>query len=524
MHSLFGSLILRLTEQLKIKKRKGETETNKRIRIWSIICIFAAFAAGCINAKPSETAERTEIPASIAGSEDRESEADLSSISPKYIYTGGNPYLEAISAYFTAECGEKETGAVYIPVPVILKIEENKDETLVYGCFWDFWYEKEEKSLFCINGSENTGRFHLKRRENAYEVTYFQQVRDGGDYTEDLEELCGEDRALYNAFLTRETREDRREELRRDLISQYVRDNRLEIESYQDFGWEPVMLADDSRWFRKDGKEYQKVQDLKYGGYRWCSVLTEGDMVRDDHGHERTDYYSQIRSFESLDGRKKLEVRRWDNLCYSAGEYLIFEYDGVIHVSEAHDLYHPVLSYDSAGTYGIITKVPGGYMIANAREYTVSFYDERFQLIRLLEGYRVESVGDCYHDGLSAVRDMETGLMGFMNREGEMEVPRKYGSVSDFSNGYASVLHDAKMIPFTEDGGEVAMFDAEGGQWGIINTDGEYVIEPSEKYANPGAIYRGERKRYFSEVRKDKTVDFQESGGNDTVIETIQIK
>lgn len=109
-------------------------------------------------------------------------------MSPKYIYTGGNPYLEVISDYFTAERREKETGAVYIPVPVILKIEENKDETLVYGCFWDFWYEKEEKSLFCINYSENTGRLHLKRRENAYEVTDFERVRDGEDFTEDLEE------------------------------------------------------------------------------------------------------------------------------------------------------------------------------------------------------------------------------------------------------------------------------------------------------------------------------------------------
>lgn len=511
---------------------------KKRIRIWGAICILAAFAVGCANTKAEETAEKTKPPAATVSVEDEESEmeeptagvgenlpadAELLSVLPKYTYTGGNPYIETISAYFAEDRGEKEAEAVYIPVPVILKVEEGRDETLVYGCFWDFWYEKEEKNLFCINGSGSTGRLHLEREKDSYKVTAFERARDGGYFSEDLKAMCGEDRALYEEFLTKETREDRREELRRELINRYAEDNGLEIESYQDFGWEPVLLSEEGSWFRKEGKEYQKVKDLKYGGYRWCSVLTKGDMILDDHGHERTDYYSQIRSFESLDGRKKSEVRRWDNLCYSAGEYLIFEYDGVIHVSRDDDLYHPVLSYDSTGTYGIITKVPGGYMIANDWEYTVSFYDENFQLTRKLEGYRMESVGDCYHSGLSAVRDMKTGLMGFINRAGDLEIPCEYGSVSDFSNGYASVLTDAAMIPFTEDGGTVAMFDAEGGQWGIIDTDGNYVVEPSEKYENPGAIYRGERKRYFSEVRKDKTVDFLEFGENHTIIETIRI-
>ena len=58
---------------------------------------------------------------------------------------------------------------------------------------------------------------------------------------------------------------------------------------------------------------------------------------------------------------------------------------------------------------------------------------------------------------------MKTGLMGFINRAGDLEIPCEYGNVSDFSNGYASALTDAVMIPFTEDGGTVAMFDAEGG-------------------------------------------------------------
>ena len=217
---------------------------KKRIRIWGAICILAAFAVGCANTKSEKTAEKTEPPAATVSGGDEESEmeepmagvgenlpadAELLSVLPKYTYTGGNPYIEAISAYFAEECGEKEAEAVYIPVPVILKVEEGRDETLVYGCFWDFWYKKEEKNLFCINGGGSTGRLHLEREKDSYKVTAFERARDGGDFSEDLKAMCGEDHALYEEFLTKETREDRREELRRELINRYAEDNGLDV-------------------------------------------------------------------------------------------------------------------------------------------------------------------------------------------------------------------------------------------------------------------------------------------------------
>lgn len=221
-----------------------------------------------------------------------------------------------------------------------------------------------------------------------------------------------------------------------------------------------------------DGKIYERVRDLKDGQYDWASVLTDGDTVEDEDGCEHVDYNSQEKSFERLDGSETIDVRRWDNLLWSAGEYLIFEYNGTVHVSKSDDLYQPVLSYDIGSTHGIVTKVAGGYMVADDRADTVSFYDEEFRPVRRIDGYRCMENGITYRDGLMAVRNMETGLKGYMDEEGNVVIPCEYGENTDFCDGHASVLLDAEMVPYTEDGGTVAMFRAEGGRWMDIDTEG----------------------------------------------------
>lgn len=282
----------------------------------------------------------------------------------------------------------------------------------------------------------------------------------------------------------------------------------------------------------ENGTIHEKVRDLSDGFCHWASVLTAGDPVLDDHGHETTDYNTQKRSFVCLDDGRRLEVRRWDNLNGSAGDYLIYEYDGITHVSKSDDLYHPVLSLKDS-SFGTMDAVPDGYMIAgsrlsgNKREYTVTFYDKDFQPVRVIEGYRTMENGRFYEDGLMAVRDMTTGLMGFMDQKGKLAIPCEYGYVSDFSNGYASVLTGAILVPFTEESGTVPMFDTEGGQWGIIDTNGAFVVEASEQFANQESENPNEDwfcgTRRFSPVRNDKTVDFLASDENDRILETVQI-
>ncbi len=279
--------------------------------------------------------------------------------------------------------------------------------------------------------------------------------------------------------------------------------------------------------YEQDGKTYQKVEDLKDGGYRWARVLTQAAVHKDQSGNEQADYDSQMKTFENLENKTSLQVRRFDNLLYSAGDHLIFEYDGTVNVSKKDDLYHPVLTFDIGSTHGIVTRVPGGYMVGDDKACTISFYDEAFQPMKSVTGYRYLENGTCYKDGLMAVRDMETGLMGFMDESGDIAIPCEYAYVSDFSNGCASVLANAQLISYTEDNGTVPMFDAKGGQWGIINTSGSYVLEPSDRFANtdssdPGISYYCGARR-FSLVRADKTVDFLAIDEDQRVIETVKL-
>lgn len=300
-----------------------------------------------------------------------------------------------------------------------------------------------------------------------------------------------------------------------------------EIETVSDTVSEETGYGDETeeRYFFEDGKDYEKVRDLIDGQYHWASAVGEGNTIKDSHGHEQPDYSTQPRWFVNLDSKETLEVRRWDNLYYSAGDYLIYEYDGMMYVAEKEDLYHPVLSYPIAGTYGIVNRISDGYMVADEKEYTIIYYDEEFRQIKAVEGIRA---GECdyYRDGLMAVRDMDTGLMGFLDEEGELAIPCQYGYVSHFSNGYASVLVGETLKPYTEDGGTVPMFDAKGGHWAVIDTEGNYAVAPSEDFANVDSddgldYYCGARR--FSDVREDGTVDFLDVSQNDKVLETIQI-
>ena len=297
-------------------------------------------------------------------------------------------------------------------------------------------------------------------------------------------------------------------------------------QSAQEENLAEVPEEEESISYEKDGKYYNKVPDLISGQYEWASVLAGGNVVKDKHGCERIDHNSQTRSFEQLEGREKVSVRRWDNLFYSAGAYLIFEYNGTMHVSKSHDLYRPVLSYDIGGTYGIVTKVPGGYMIGNEKSYSIVFYNEDFEPVKTVNGYRSDGVA--YRDGLMTVRDMQTGMMGYMDQEGNLAIPCQYGNASDFSNGYASVLTDAAIIPYTEDGGTVAMFYGRGGKWEIIDVNGEYVLEPSEKYANKSAVDTEEDRYYvyrlFTPVREDGTTDFISVEEDGRVLATVCVK
>lgn len=220
---------------------------KKDIVRFTACCISGLFLFGCADSRTAatESAEETTMVPTSQAPHAPASDETQDPLLPEYVCTEDDPLLQGICEYLVSEHGNTDMmdGNVYIPVPVILKTEESGQEVLVYGVFWDFWYEQKGDTLFCTRGGANTGRIRMIREGTSLTVSEFEKVRDGGDFIVDLKQLCGEDTRLYDTFLTKETREDLREQRRIHIISQYVSDNGLSVSSYQDSGWEPVGLT-----------------------------------------------------------------------------------------------------------------------------------------------------------------------------------------------------------------------------------------------------------------------------------------
>ena len=86
---------------------------------------------------------------------------------------------------------------------------------------------------------------------------------------------------------------------------------------------EPSFSEEEEAYSFENGLEIQKVPDLITGEYIWQSVVEAGEIKYDKFGGEYRDYDVEPRYYETLDGSQKLDVRRWDNLRYSCGDYLI---------------------------------------------------------------------------------------------------------------------------------------------------------------------------------------------------------
>lgn len=401
-----------------------------------------------------------------------------------------------------------ETG--YTVIPLVCSETEEDIRTTVYLkggkqiSEEEFLAEKEQ------NDAKPDAVWHRFTNENVLSVL--------SAYGEDLEQQTKNPASSAGNMDSSDIDED---SLKHSVDTTFQRNDSVPEES----------LDDSELIYEKDGMLYELVEDLITGRHDWASVLSAGRQVKDSHGHKHTDYNSQERRFERIGdtqgAKESYPVRRFDNLLYSAGDYLIFEYDNMIHVSKSTDLYHPVLSYECGGTYGLVFKVPKGYMTADARAYEIRFYDERFKETQVITGLCAGESGLYYQDGLMAVRDMETGLKGFMNQNGKLVIPCRYADASDFSNGFASVLTDAEVVPYTEDAGTVQLFYGKGGQWGIIDRKGQFVVEPSAEYANESpddtdTMYVSGVRR-FGPVRENGTVDFIAADQGERVLKTIKI-
>ena len=156
-----------------------------------------------------------------------------------YGYAGDDP-VELACYKYMAETVSKDYDAADVSIPVVNIIHEDftpEDEVLVYGDFWIYNYNTEGDTFKNVSGGNYPGCMHVSKADNT--VTAFDPVEDGGNFEASAKEIFGEH---YDDFMAAYSDDEARNELRKISVSDYVNLNGLDINYYQDEGWDPVEL------------------------------------------------------------------------------------------------------------------------------------------------------------------------------------------------------------------------------------------------------------------------------------------
>jgi len=152
-------------------------------------------------------------------------------------------YASAVDRYLASEIGiHYAAGEHCVPLYTIVAVDDsNADDILLWGDYWVFNYNLVGDTLKCVSGGSHPGCMHLRKIEKGYEVKAFDQVEDGSRYEPTARAIFGD---KYNAFQTINSDSERRENLRAEVLADYVRKQGIAASLYQDYGWPAKKLKD----------------------------------------------------------------------------------------------------------------------------------------------------------------------------------------------------------------------------------------------------------------------------------------
>jgi len=119
--------------------------------------------------------------------------------------------------------------------------DTNKDDIKVLGNFYVYNYVANGDTLEFVSGGTHSGCMHLKATDSGYQVTEFDQVADGSDFTASAKKIFGDEYDDFAEDLSDDT--EKREELE-DVLEDYIEDNGLGFTKYLEYGYEAVSLFD----------------------------------------------------------------------------------------------------------------------------------------------------------------------------------------------------------------------------------------------------------------------------------------
>lgn len=164
---------------------------------------------------------------------------------PEYSYPGPELFYSVLYDYLKENLlGSRNEKETVIPCPVIVYTDEsNNDDIRVYGNFWIYSYYLDGDIMKTSSGGSYPGCIHIKSTDAGYEVTDMEIVEDGQNYTDSAKKIFGEH---YEDFVKATGDTAGTEEIRAQIIANYVAANDLSVTAYQDYGWDPVALPEEN--------------------------------------------------------------------------------------------------------------------------------------------------------------------------------------------------------------------------------------------------------------------------------------
>ena len=151
-------------------------------------------------------------------------------------------YFPAIDRYLVDSIGSfYSPGDHCVPLHSIVGVDERQaDDIMVWGDFWVFNYDLVGDTLKCVSGGSHPGLMHIRQTATGFEVTAFDRVTDGASYLPSAKKIFGD---KFDAFQAINSDAERREQLRADVLSEYVRRHNIAATMYQDYGWPARRLS-----------------------------------------------------------------------------------------------------------------------------------------------------------------------------------------------------------------------------------------------------------------------------------------
>ena len=150
---------------------------------------------------------------------------------PQYSYKGEEKYMNELLDVMYTEVGKYLTGNdVFFPIFKIVKVdEEDAADIKIYGIGNYLTYRVFEDTLIHEEGNDCVGCVHFKKEGDKLTFVEYEMAHDGKDFEPSLKEICHNDKKLFKEMMSAF---DKMNETRTEIISEYVKENHLEIKHY----------------------------------------------------------------------------------------------------------------------------------------------------------------------------------------------------------------------------------------------------------------------------------------------------